>query len=99
MRWHGEVGLEIELLTRARQVVALAGVDGVLDLLLGDLLEGHALRYEPPAPAACPYSVRSARIGSIWLARVAGIRPASAETMLRSTTVPTAIIGSCPLMP
>ena len=40
------------------------------------------------------HSYLSARIGSILLARFAGIRPAAAETTVRSTTVDTAIHGS-----
>jgi hypothetical protein len=52
----------------------------------------HEGEYEPRAPG--PYSYLSARIGSIRLALVAGIRPATAETTLRSATVPSAIDGS-----
>ena len=40
------------------------------------------------------HSYRNARIGSIRLARVAGIIPAAADTAVNSTTVPIAIHGS-----
>jgi hypothetical protein len=45
------------------------------------------------------YSYLSARTGLTRLARCAGISPAAAETSARSTTVVTAIHGSCAWMP
>ena len=50
-------------------------------------------RSEPALPEG-PYSYLRARIGSIRLARCAGIRPASAETVVNSSIVLTAIHGS-----
>jgi hypothetical protein len=41
------------------------------------------------------YSYLRARMGSMRLARCAGIRPAAAETSARRTTVEIAIDGSC----
>ncbi len=46
-----------------------------------------------PLPTAY-YSYLNARIGSIRLARCAGISPASAETVVRSNSVAIAIVGS-----
>jgi hypothetical protein len=40
------------------------------------------------------YSYRSASMGSMRLARWAGMRPAAADTTVRSSIVPTAIPGS-----
>ncbi len=45
------------------------------------------------------HSYRSARIGSIRLARRAGINPAAAETIVNSTIVHVAIQGSLGVMP
>lgn len=50
-------------------------------------------------PRNLAYSCRSARIGSIRLARCAGIRPATTETIVNSSTVEPAIAGSCASMP
>jgi plasmid stabilization system protein ParE len=41
------------------------------------------------------YSYRNARIGSIRLARCAGIRPAAVDTTTSTATVQPAIAGSC----
>jgi hypothetical protein len=51
------------------------------------------------AQATAPYSVLSARIGSMRLARCAGIRPAAADTSAISTVVDTAMTGSAAWMP
>jgi len=48
---------------------------------------------------ASAYSVRSARIGSIRLARCAGISPAAAETTARKIIVHAATVGSEPWIP
>jgi len=45
------------------------------------------------------YSVRNARMGSMRPARIAGIKPAAADTMVSSTTVQTAIAGSVGFTP
>ena len=47
-----------------------------------------------PTPPGVNHSYLSARIGSILLARLAGIRPAAADTTASSAIVATAIHGS-----
>ncbi len=51
------------------------------------------------APSARVYSYRSARIGSIRLARRAGMSPAAADTTVSSITVKPVTVGSCAWMP
>ena len=51
------------------------------------------------APENRPYSYRSARIGSMRLARRAGISPANAATAISTATLISAIDGSPGLMP
>jgi len=68
----------------------------------GEAVWAH-LKVRRPCPLSLSlvpsYSYRSARIGSIRLARRAGMRPAAADTTVSSTIVDVAIKGSLGLTP